>query len=193
MRLGEALDCAERTDEQLAAEAAREDSDGPAFRELVARYRERVWRICYRLMGDHQDALDATQEVLVRMFMGRRKYEGRSRYSTWVYGIAVRTCLVMRRSRGRRLQRVQPVDNEVLTGHSSRDGAGHEGLSVDLADLLERLDSDDRTMLVLKYVENHPYEEIAAMFDLSVSACKMRVLRARKQLQSELSERRSEG
>ena len=53
-----------KTDEELAAEAAREDSDGPAFTELVHRHQDRVWRVCYRLMGNDDDASDAAQEGL---------------------------------------------------------------------------------------------------------------------------------
>ena len=56
------------TDEQLAAEAAREGSAGPAFVELLKRYQDRVWRICYRLLGNEHDAHDAAQEVFVRLF-----------------------------------------------------------------------------------------------------------------------------
>ena len=90
------------SDEQLAAEAAREGSDGPAFVALVERFQDRVWRVCYRLMGNAEDASDATQEVFVRLFLQRAQFEGRSKYSTWMHGIAIRTCLMMRRGRGRR-------------------------------------------------------------------------------------------
>ena len=93
------------SDEQLAREAAREGSDGPAFTELVSRFRERVWRICYRIMGNTEDASDAAQEVLVRMFLQRGRFEERSRYSTWVHGIAIRICLSMRRGRAAPRQR----------------------------------------------------------------------------------------
>src|SRR5687767_12801213 len=92
----------ERSDEQLAAEAAREGSDGPAFTALVERFQDRVWRVCFRLMSNAEDAHDAAQEVFVTLFLQRAKFEGRSRYSTWVHGIALRTCLMLRRSRGRR-------------------------------------------------------------------------------------------
>ncbi len=102
----------QQTDEQLAALAAREGSDGPAFVALVERFRPRVWRICFRLMGNEQDADDAAQEVFVRLFFSRAKFEGRSKYATWVHAIAVRTCLTLRRGRGRRRKHEQPAGEE---------------------------------------------------------------------------------
>ena len=47
-------------------------------------------------MGNADDASDAAQEVFVRLFTNRTKFEGRSKYSTWVHGVAIRTCLSMR-------------------------------------------------------------------------------------------------
>ena len=106
------LEVTEQTDEQLAAEAAREGSDGPAFVALVERFRQRVWRICYRLLGNEQDANDAAQEVFVRLFLNRTKFAGRSKYATWVHAIAVRTCLTIRRGRGRRQRHEDTASEE---------------------------------------------------------------------------------
>jgi RNA polymerase sigma-70 factor (ECF subfamily) len=70
-----------------------------AFAALVERFRDRVWRVCWRLMGSQHDAEDAAQEVFVRLFFERGKFAGRSSYSTWLHGVAIRTCLTLRRSR----------------------------------------------------------------------------------------------
>jgi RNA polymerase sigma-70 factor (ECF subfamily) len=59
---------------------------------------------------------------------------------------------------------------------------------MDLMKMLETLDEEDRAMLILKYAESYDYEELAAIFDLSVSACKMRISRAREKLQSRYTE-----
>jgi len=170
------------TDEQLAAEAKREGSDGPAFVELLSRYRDRVWRICYRLLGNEHDAQDAAQEVFVRLFTNRGKFAGRSKYSTWVHGVAVRTCLTLRRGRGRRQRRVGTADDATLEGESKPIAAADTGLSLDLNRMLEVLDEEDRALLILKYAEDYNYDELAAIFELSVSACKMRISRARERL-----------
>jgi RNA polymerase sigma-70 factor (ECF subfamily) len=176
------LDIADKTDEQLAAEAAREDSDGPAFTALVGRHRERVWRVCFRLMGNEADASDAAQEVFVGLFQGRGAFAGRARFTTWLHAIAVRSCLKLRRARGRRKRHEAKMAQQYEAGthHASRaPGAA----ALDLAQMLETLDEEDRAMLVLKYSQEYSYEELADVFNLSVSACKMRVSRARDELQ----------
>jgi len=176
------LDEALTSDEQLAAAAAREGSDGLAFGTLLSRYRERVWRICYRLMGNPHDAQDAAQEVFVRLFTGRKAFAGRSKYATWVYGIALRTCLAQRRSRGRRQRRVHVVGDEILLQQPARNGGQATPCGLDLQQMLETLGEEDRALLILKYAEEYRYEELSEMFQLSVSACKMRVRRARERL-----------
>ncbi len=166
-----------QSDEQLASEAAREGSHGPAFTELVSRFRERVWRICYRIMGHPDDAADATQEVLVRMFLRRNHFEGRSLYSTWVHGITVRTCLSLRRARGRRQRRMDVMPDLDLDTAAST-ASSDPGQTLDLDRILESLSHEDRALVVMKYAEDHSYRELSEIFGLSESACKMRVNRA---------------
>jgi RNA polymerase sigma-70 factor (ECF subfamily) len=179
------LEVTERSDEQLAAEAAREGSDGPAFVALVERFRQRVWRICFRLLGNEQDANDAAQEVFVRLFLNRAKFAGRSKYATWVHAIAVRTCLTIRRGRGRRQRHEDTTGEEQWEQQQPSRERPASGLSMDLMHMLDTLDEEDRAMLILKYAESYDYEELAAIFELSVSACKMRLSRAREKLQQQ--------
>jgi RNA polymerase sigma-70 factor (ECF subfamily) len=175
------LDVSSRTDEQLAAVAAREGSDGPAFQCLLGRFRQRVWRICFRLMGNETDTNDAAQEVFVQLFLNRGKFEGRSKYSTWVHGISVRTCLMLRRSIGRRRKyEITDPEEHHTTGAESK--KNDPEIALDLMRILETLNENDRAMLILKHAEGYSYEELADMFSLSVSACKMRLSRAKDKL-----------
>lgn len=175
------------SDEQLAAEAAREGSDGPAFVALVDRFQDRVWRVCYRLMGNAEDASDATQDVFVRLFLQRAQFEGRSKYSTWMHGIAIRTCLMMRRGRGRRRKHEEVAQQQGTLRHARAQRDTGES-ALDLAQMLETLEEEDRAMLILKYAEGYNYDELSEMFDLSVSACKMRLSRARDRLRNQFPE-----
>ena len=182
------LELTEHTDEALAAEAAREGSDGPAFVALVDRFRDRVWRICFRLMGHADDAQDAAQEVFVRLFLNRGKFDGRSKYSTWVHGVAVRTCLTLRRGRGRRRRHEETAGLAALDAQAPERRAAMPALSLDLQHMLDSLDEEDRALVILKYSENYSYEELAEIFGLSESACKMRVSRARDKIQQKFGD-----
>jgi RNA polymerase sigma-70 factor (ECF subfamily) len=180
---GTVLD-ASLTDEQLAAQAAREGSDGTAFNELLSRFRARVWRVCFRLMGSEHDAEDAAQEVFVRLFFDRGKFEGRSRYSTWLHGVAIRTCLTLRRSRGRRKRRESPVGDELITEQSDTRASETKRIDErhDIVRLLDGLDEEDRALVLMRFGEGHEYDELAEMFETTPGALRMRVSRIREKL-----------
>ena len=160
----------------------REGSDGPAFVELLRRHQQKVWQLCYRLMGNEHDAGDAAQEVFIRLFVNRGKFEGRSKFTTWLHAIAVRTCLSLRRAHGRRRQRETTTDSTNLEGASEGQRPA-QAEAMDAYHVLETLGEQDRAMLILKYAENYTFEELASMFGISKSACKMRVSRARDKIQ----------
>jgi RNA polymerase sigma-70 factor (ECF subfamily) len=178
------------SDEDLAAQAAREGSDGVAFTALMDRFRDRVWRVCWRLMGSRHDAEDAAQEVFVRLFFERGKFAGRSRYSTWLHGVAIRTCLGMRRSRSRRRRREVPGSASSDDGQdrieTQADDRAGQADAVDAADaaqkLLAGLDEEDRALVLMKFAENHDYEALAEMFDSTPGALRMRISRIREKL-----------
>ena len=177
-RVAMPLDTELASDEQLAAEAAREGAEGPAFAALYARFEERVWRVCYRLMGNAEDAADAAQEVFVRLFLERAKFAGRSKYSTWVHGIALRVSLSQRRSRGRRKSHETAEHVQQAARDQQPDHAPNAGAALDLSQMLDTLEDEDQALLILKYAEGQNYDDLAELFGLSVSACKMRIHRA---------------
>ena len=171
-------------DEQLAAQAARDGSDGAAFTALMDRYREKVWRVCWRLMGGQHDAEDAAQEVFVRLFFERGKFAGRSTYSTWLHGVAIRTCLMLRRSRSRRQRREGPGGDEQIATHADTQASGSNAVdaSHDIHKLLEGLDEEDRALVLMRFGESHDYEQLAEMFGTTAGACRMRISRIREKL-----------
>ena len=98
------------------------------------------------------------------LFLHRAKFEGRSKYSTWVHGIAIRTCLTIRRGRGRRQRHENVASDETIENVSPGTAAPTEGLSLDLMQMLEILDEEDRALVIMKYAENYSHEELAEMF-----------------------------
>jgi len=182
---GDAL--ATASDEALAALAAREGSDGVAFNTLAERFRDRVWRVCWRLMGDRHDAEDAAQEVFVRLFFERGGFAGRSRYSTWLHGVAIRTCLTLRRSRSRRRRRETTETPEGAPPSETHAGAEPDPAAAvaaahDMDRLLATLDEEDRALVIMKFAEGHDYDALAEMFGSTPGALRMRVSRIRERL-----------
>ena len=112
------------------------------------------------------------------------KLGGEPKYATWVHAIAVKTCLAMRRSRGRRQRHENVASEAQWEARQPARPSVPQGLSMDLLKMLETLDDEDRALLLLKYGEAYEYEELAAIFEISVSACKMRISRAREKLQA---------
>jgi RNA polymerase sigma-70 factor (ECF subfamily) len=80
-----------------------------------------------------------------------------------------------------------------MEAQSPRSTSETEGLSMDLLQMLDILDEEDRALLILKYAENYSHEELAEIFDLSVSACKMRISRAREKIQARFGDKAEEG
>jgi RNA polymerase sigma-70 factor (ECF subfamily) len=153
----------------------------------MERYREKVWRVCWRLMSAQHDAEDAAQEVFVRLFFERGKFAGRSSYSTWLHGVAIRTCLMLRRSRSRRRRREEPGTAEQIEAHQSRqpETAAAFDASHDVVQLLAGLDEEDRALMLMKFAEGHEYDALAEMFRSTSAALRMRVSRIKERLTSQ--------
>jgi RNA polymerase sigma factor (sigma-70 family) len=94
----------------------------------------------------------------------------------------------MRRGRGRREKHERVEGAEGSTPEAVARPATPEGLSLDLVQILDTLDEDDRALLLLKYAEGYSHEELAAIFEISVSACKMRISRAREKIQKQFQD-----
>jgi RNA polymerase sigma-70 factor (ECF subfamily) len=89
----------------------------------------------------------------------------------------------MRRGRGRRQRRETPA-GDATWAERPNTSVPAPGLELDLYQMLDTLDEEDRALLILKYAEGYTFEELGQMFDMTTSACKMRVMRAREKLQA---------
>ena len=168
--------------------------DTRAFDELMARHRSRVVANC-RYLTSGNDAEDLAQEVLVKAYFALRTYENRSRFSTWLYRIKVNHCLNHRRAERRRdgdvaLDDAAP-DAEALRVAADADFALDRAADVSrvraaVAGLPETL----RQPLVMRELDEMSYDEIATALGLSLSAVKMRILRARQHLRVALGAER---
>lgn len=163
--------------------------DERPFRELYQRHQGMVWRVCYRFMSNEQDADDLTQEVFLKVYRKLAQYKGQAKFSTWLYRIATTTCIDEKRRRARQPAIIStPIDAEHMAESLAAASGEEEELEQErkqrLLKALERLKASQRHILLLGDFENKPYKEIAQELGISLSATKMRMMRARSALQT---------
>ena len=177
---------------QLGSEAA--------FRTLVERYQDRIYRLVLSLLRSPEEAEDVAQEVFVVVYQTIGRFRGEAALSTWLYRVATSRALKHRR-KARAKKRfayftsLLGFDNGVL--HEVPDHAhplallqGQEQLRV-LLDLIARLPSQQQVAFTLRHEQELTYEEIAAVLDTTLPAVESLLFRARQTLRKHLQPRPS--
>lgn len=165
------------------------------FNRLVLKHKDRVFSLCMRMLCDRDEADDTAQETFVRVFHGLKGFRLESRFSTWLYRIAVNACKNKLDSRAWKDSRAKagleaaereeagasPSPAQVLEAKSRK---------ARIEEAIARLPEDQRVLVVLRDVEGRAYEEIAESLALNPGTLKSRLNRARAQLQDWLKELR---
>ncbi|HKJ27051.1 MAG TPA: sigma-70 family RNA polymerase sigma factor [Anaerolineales bacterium] len=158
--------------------------DDLAFSRLVEAYERPVYNLCYRMLGNAGDAEDAAQETFIRAYKAIRRYDPTRKFSTWLLTIASNYCIDQHRRKKLPTFSVDALETPDLPSKAK----GMEALIVqgehadEVAELLDTLNPKDRSAVVLRYWYEYSYDEIADSLDLTVSAVKSRLHRARKEL-----------
>jgi RNA polymerase sigma-70 factor, ECF subfamily len=170
--------------EQLWLEAARA-GDRKAFGQLVEAYQRPVFNLTYRMLGDAEEAADATQEAFLRAYTRLHQYDPEHKFSTWLFSIANHHCIDRLR---KRRATVVPIDDTPLVFSLESDTPRPDEQllakerSKELQALLDELEPDYRTPLILRYWHEYSYQEIADTMQISLAAVKSRLFRARQKL-----------
>ena len=161
---------------------------GEAFDQLVVRHRRSVYQVCYRFVGNHEDATDLAQEVFLRAYRALGSFKGNSGVGTWLYRIAVNLCLNKVTSR---VPRTESIDER--TELTARDpDAMTRLMSAERAGLVRaaivRLPPKQRATLILRVYQDLPHQEIARLLGSSVGAVKANFVHALNNLRRLLRE-----
>lgn len=162
--------------------------DEDAFVELYRRYRDRMVAFCRRIVGDDAQAEEAAQEVFLKLYRARSGYAPRSRFSTFVYRIAANHCLNMQaRVEHKLLQRGVEIDARVASPEAQQHAQLEHGeLRAVLEKALATLPDRQRAALVLVHYEGLSYEEAAEAIEVTESALKSLIHRARSAMMEQL-------
>ena len=176
--------------------------DPAAFAELLRRNWSYVFGRCYRRLRDREDAEDLAQEVFLRVYRGRKSYEPRAKFSTWLFHITQNLLRNTIRSRRRRpcLRLDTLACSPFLVEHLLRDRGESPTRPIERAELakivrtaLSHLALRQRTAVELQQFHNSTYEQVAAQMDMSPKAAKSLLYRARNQLRACLTSFMNEG
>jgi RNA polymerase sigma-70 factor (ECF subfamily) len=138
-----------------------------------------VRAVCHRIVINKSDAEDATQIALMSIVRALPSFDGRSKFSTWVYRIATNAALdEVRRIKRRPL----PTDKESVYDTPSSDRTSAVDAQMDISAALAQLPEEYRTAIVLRHVADLDYEEIAAIQGVPVGTVRSRLARGRAQL-----------
>lgn len=152
-----------------------------AFTQLVEIYQRPVYNLCYRMLGDANEAEDASQETFLRVYKNIKRYDHKRPFSTWLLSIAAHHCIDQIRKRHLvvvsmdAIPYLDPPDTSPGPETSLRLLEDQKKIEV----LLKSLNSQDRAAVVMYYWYDFSYEEIAKSLSITVSAVKSRLHRAR--------------
>ncbi len=163
------------------------DGDTAAFTTLVDRHAAACTRFATRMLGNREDAEDATQETFLRAYRSLARYEERQTIRTWLFQILINRCRTAA-VRRQRQHRMFLVDDNAIALASVRPATDASDLRAELQRVIDALDPDQREAFLLKHVEQLSYDEMAAATGIGVSALKMRVKRACDRMQWMLRE-----
>ena len=171
------------SDESLMLEVAR--GDPAAFRQLVERHQEAVWRTAYRMVSDRQSAEDLAQEAFVRLFQAAGRYRPTAAFRTYLYRIVVRVCLDHRRKKRPQLE---PDLAQVTESTPTVEQQAELGEQADLVqEAVAGLPPKQRSAVVLRYYEGLSSAEIADVMDTTAKAVERLLARGRGALQERLA------
>jgi len=175
-----------REDNELVK--AYQEGDRSAFQALYNCHRERVFRFCLHMVRNREDALDITQDIFCGLIKSLHQYEAKAKFTTWLYRVTKNRCYDFLRK-----NIPIPIDNlgdapsvqtalTVSERRSETDMATSIAITIDTAEAIQHLDPKHRDVIILHYIEDYSYDEIADKLEVAVGTVKSRLARARAKL-----------
>lgn len=166
---------------------AAQSGDRDALVSLLREIETHVYQTAYYILGNEQDALDAAQEALIRIYTKIHMYEEKALFKTWVQRIVTNICI----DKFRKIKPTVSIEEHEMVFTSTKN-VEEEVMSSyvmsDIKEAIEQLPEHHRTVVVLRYMQDFSYNEIADCLDLPLNTVKSYLFRARQQLQNLLQD-----
>jgi RNA polymerase sigma-70 factor (ECF subfamily) len=175
--------------------------DLPAFEELVARHRDKIYARCYTMLHHEEAALDLSQEAWVKAWQRLAQFQGEASFATWITRITINVCLdQLRKNKTRQAESIEALAEEsggverqmpVVTVNPTERLERRE-LRQKIDEALGKLSEEHRTVLVLHEFQEMEYKEIATTTGVSIGTVMSRLFYARRKLATLLADVRKE-
>ncbi|MBR5430556.1 MAG: sigma-70 family RNA polymerase sigma factor [Firmicutes bacterium] len=177
----------QRSDEQLVTLILNGHPE--SFQILVERYQKQVFSLAYRLCGDYDEAQDLAQESFIRIYQELPRFDVSRRFFPWLYRVAHNVCVNQLQRRPRDLSSLDDsfdLSDEADPGDRPEQAYARVEQAATVQEAIASLPETYRLPLVLKYLRNMSYQEIADQMELPVSTIETRLFRGRNLLRKAL-------
>lgn len=177
-------------DIEKALIAKCKNNDVNAFEKLISDYQKKVFNICYRYIGSYEDASELAQEVFIKVYKNISGFKEQSSLSTWIYKIAVTTCIDEIRRQKKHIT-VSIDDEEKKIEIPDYQGNPCEAVEKkEMKELVQAaikdLNEDHREVIILRDMQGLSYEEISQILGVPIGTVKSRIKRARENIKEYL-------
>lgn len=160
-------------DKEILEKFAREESRNMAFNQLVRKYQQKIYWHIRKMVIDHEDADDLTQETFIKVWKHLENFRQDAQLYTWLYRIATNECLNFLKSKKRKFfLPINDVSAELSAKIDQSDNISGEEIQLKLQKALLRLPDKQRLVFNMKYYDDLKYEEISEILGTSVGALK---------------------
>ncbi len=164
-----------------------QSGDRDALIQLLREIEHHVYRTAFYILGNEQDAMDAAQEALIRIYTKIHSFEEKAKFKTWVQRIVTNICI----DKFRRIKPTVSIDEHEMvfaSDQSVEDEVVATYISQDIREAISKLSDHYRAVVVLRYLQDFSYNEISESLGLPLNTVKSYLFRARQQLQTLLQD-----
>jgi RNA polymerase sigma-70 factor (ECF subfamily) len=170
------------TDELIVEKIVR-DSDTALFEIIYDKYSSRIYNQCYAFTKNKDEAKDLTHDLFIKLFLKLKKFNGNSKFSTWVFRIVHNHCINHVKRNASSKYETRCFEFFEIPVFDDAYGSGDETTPISrekICYVLDNLSPEDKSILLLKYQEHYTILDIQKKFNIGASAVKMRIKRARE-------------
>lgn len=169
------------TDEQLVLEIVK-NNNVILFEQLYDRFATKIYNKCLSFSKSEAEAEDLTQDIFLMLFVKLGSFKGKSKFSSWVYSFTYNFCVnYVNRNKERKIRDTSDALTYNLSEEQSEEAIS-EMRSEKLKKALSFIEPETKTLLLLKYQDNVSIKELTELLNISESAVKMRLKRAKVQI-----------